>query len=101
MLEWFDFYGIAIYFSVNHDTKYRTRLGTILTILNILLILVILPVEFFTRDDIKHSWDVPSWQFNITHNPTMFQKRVVSSDSRNLQDVNKLLNEGSAFASFI
>ena len=101
MLEWFDFYGIAIYFSVNHDTKYRSRLGTILTILNILLILVILPIEFFTRADIKHSWNVEAWEFNITHNPTMFQTRTVSNDSGSLQDVNELLKKGDAFASYI
>ena len=101
MLEWFDFYGLAIYFTVNHDTKYRTRLGTILTITNILLIVVFLPVEFFTRNDIKHSWEVPAWQFEIEHNPTMFQKKTVSREQRDFQDVNAMINNANQFATLI
>lgn len=79
MIEWFDFYGMSVCFTVNHESKYRTRIGVFLTMLNIILVLVFLPIEFLNRESVTHSWVIPDWQFNVTHHPTMFQDIYISN----------------------
>ena len=59
MIEWFDFYGVSVCFSVNQEAKYRTKLGVFLTLLNLVLILTFVPVEFLSRETISHSWTIP------------------------------------------
>ena len=101
MLDWFDFYGLTICFTINQETRYRTRLGSLLSFINLILILLILPLEFLSREDIKHNWNIPTWKYDIIHNPTMFQKSIISEKKDKISDFNSLIKSKNAFSTSI
>lgn len=71
MLEFFDFYGLNIFFCLDSDTKFRTKYGFVLTVVNFVLLLIFVSTEFSIREDKHHKWQVPAWQFDIKQNPSM------------------------------
>lgn len=49
MLKWFDLYGLDVFFCVNGEWSYRTKMGTILTLINIVLFTIFMSMEFTER----------------------------------------------------